>query len=144
MCARRCPALQIDTALARVGASRFGELPVRSLSAGQRRRVALAALTLFGAQLWVLDEPSTNLDAAGQDLVCQLIAEHLRGGGAVVAAVHHALHLGEGQLVRHELGGDRMRTSWPAATALVVKRDLVLAFRRFRPDGCNRWRSSWS
>ena len=95
---------QIDAALARVGATPFGDLPLRSLSAGQRRRVALAALTLYGARLWVLDEPSTNLDTAGQDLVCTLIAEHLRGGGSVLAAVHHELHLGDGQLVRYELG----------------------------------------
>jgi heme exporter protein A len=97
-------AAQIDAALARVGATPFGDLPLRSLSAGQRRRVALAALTLYGAQLWVLDEPSTNLDVAGQGLVCELIADHLRAGGSVIAAVHHELNLAAGQLVRHELG----------------------------------------
>jgi len=58
----------IDGALDRVGILSRGDLPARSLSAGQKRRLALARLLLSGAVLWVLDEPVTNLDTAGVDL----------------------------------------------------------------------------
>ena len=82
--------------LERVGAQAFAERPVRSLSAGQRRRIALASLWLFGVPLWILDEPNTNLDTQGQALVAGLIEEHLAGGGLVVAAVHQELVLRSG------------------------------------------------
>lgn len=77
--------------LERVGARGFADRPVRSLSAGQRRRIALASLWLFGVPLWILDEPTTNLDTEGQGLVAGLIEERLGSGGLVVAAVHHPL-----------------------------------------------------
>ncbi|MBM4191791.1 MAG: cytochrome c biogenesis heme-transporting ATPase CcmA [Gammaproteobacteria bacterium] len=83
----------VRAALERVGAQRFADLPVRTLSAGQRRRVALAALRLSGTNLWLLDEPVTNLDLAGQSLVVSLIEEHLVHGGLVVAAIHQDLGL---------------------------------------------------
>jgi heme exporter protein A len=94
----------IDGALARTGAMAFADRPVRTLSAGQRRRVALAGVLLAGAVLWLLDEPTTNLDAEGQQLVARLIAEHLAQQGMVVAAVHHALPLPGQQLLTLELG----------------------------------------
>jgi heme exporter protein A len=94
----------IDAALARTGATDFAERPVRSLSAGQRRRVALAGVLLAGASLWLLDEPTTNLDADGQQLVATLIDEHLGRSGIVVAAVHHAMRLAAGEVVNLELG----------------------------------------
>jgi heme exporter protein A len=77
---------------------------VRTLSAGQRRRVALAGVLLAGAVLWLLDEPTTNLDAEGQRLVASLIEEQLGRGGIVVAAVHHALSLSAGHVVGLDLG----------------------------------------
>jgi heme exporter protein A len=77
---------------------------VRTLSAGQRRRVALAGVLLANAVLWLLDEPTTNLDADGQQLVRDLISEHLGRQGIVVAAVHHSLPLPADQLVTLELG----------------------------------------
>jgi heme exporter protein A len=77
---------------------------VRLLSAGQRRRIALAGVLLANAVLWLLDEPTTNLDAEGQQLVSDLIEEHLGRGGLVVAAVHHALPLPERLVVPLELG----------------------------------------
>jgi heme exporter protein A len=82
---------QIDAALARVGIAACADLPVRVLSAGQRRRLALARLCLWPAVLWVLDEPATNLDAAGIDLVESLIREHLHRGGVAVVAAHQRL-----------------------------------------------------
>ena len=88
---RRLPESALATALSRVGAGALGERLVRTLSAGQRRRVALAGLTLSLASLWLLDEPTTNLDSEGQELVGALIAEHLAGGGLALAAVHHEL-----------------------------------------------------
>ena len=88
---RRVAAPQLTAALERVGAGACSDRLVRTLSAGQRRRVALAALAVLALPLWVLDEPTTNLDAAGQQLVGSLLAGQLASGGMVVAAVHHAL-----------------------------------------------------
>jgi heme exporter protein A len=94
-----------DAALERVGARGFAERPVRSLSAGQRRRIALAALWLYGVPLWILDEPTTNLDVQGQQLVTGMIEEQLVGGGMVVAAVHHELQLAAGLRAELVIGG---------------------------------------
>jgi heme exporter protein A len=95
---------EIDAALARVGASAFADRPVRMLSAGQRRRVALAGVLLSRAVLWLLDEPTTNLDADGQQLVADLVAEHIAAQGVVVAAVHHSLPLPRDSLIELPLG----------------------------------------
>ena len=84
---------EVDGALERTGASPFADRLVRMLSAGQKRRVALAGVLLTGAVLWLLDEPTTNLDAEGQRLVATLIDEHVARGGIVVAAVHQGLDL---------------------------------------------------
>ncbi|HEX5420929.1 MAG TPA: heme ABC exporter ATP-binding protein CcmA [Gammaproteobacteria bacterium] len=61
---------------------------VRNLSAGQRRRAALAALKLTGAKLWILDEPTTNLDAEGRALVTDWVHGHAAEGGLAVVATH--------------------------------------------------------
>jgi heme exporter protein A len=82
---------QIAATLAEVGAAGFADRPVRTLSAGQRRRVALAGVVLAAVPLWVLDEPATHLDAAGQELVGRLVERQLAAGGIVVAAVHAPL-----------------------------------------------------
>jgi heme exporter protein A len=88
---RRLNAAALDTALERVGAGEWCDRLVRTLSAGQRRRAALAGLALLMVPLWLLDEPTTNLDTEGQQLVGTLIAEQLARGGLVLAAVHHPL-----------------------------------------------------
>jgi heme exporter protein A len=88
---RRLDAPTLEAALARVGAAPWCERLVRTLSAGQRRRVALAGLALLMVPLWLLDEPTTNLDAEGQQLVGSLVAEQLARGGMVLAAVHQGL-----------------------------------------------------
>src|SRR5205823_9192812 len=62
----RFGAAALEDALERVGASPWCERLVRTLSAGQRRRVALAGLALSMVPLWLLDEPTTNLDTEGQ------------------------------------------------------------------------------
>jgi heme exporter protein A len=67
------------------------DLPVRALSAGQKRRVALARIMLTRAALWILDEPITNLDAAGIALFESRIADHMRTGGMILTAAHQLL-----------------------------------------------------
>jgi len=84
-------ASDVDAALDRVGILSRGDLPARSLSAGQKRRLALARLLLAGATLWVLDEPVTNLDTAGVGLVEDLVREHIARGGLALAAAHQRL-----------------------------------------------------
>ena len=83
--------IEIATALRRVGGDAWADQPVRTLSAGQKRRAALAGVILCAAPLWLLDEPATNLDADGQGVVASLIEEHVASGGMVVAAVHQGL-----------------------------------------------------
>ena len=81
----------IDRALDEVGADEWRDRAVRTLSAGQRRRVALAGLALLAVPVWLLDEPTTNLDTAGQSLVNRMIDAHVARGGMAIAAVHHEL-----------------------------------------------------
>ena len=93
----------VDGALDRVGILSRGDLPARSLSAGQKRRLALARLLLADATLWVLDEPVTHLDSAGIELVEALVREHIGGGGMALAAAHQRLLDDEPGLRRLEL-----------------------------------------
>ena len=88
---RRIAVPEIDDALDEVGADEWRDRAARTLSAGQKRRVALAGLKLIAAPLWLLDEPTTNLDIAGQTLVSRMIEQHAMNGGLVLAAVHHEL-----------------------------------------------------
>jgi len=92
-------------ALERVGAGLWLDRPVRTLSAGQKRRVALAGLALMAVPLWLLDEPTTNLDTAGQQLVGTLIEEQLASGGLVVAAMHQELPIPPAAVRRLALSG---------------------------------------
>jgi heme exporter protein A len=82
----------LDT-LKRLGLSRCLDLPCRALSFGQRRRVALSALLLAGASLWILDEPLTGLDVTAVALVEGLVRDHLHAGGMVVATTHQVMNL---------------------------------------------------
>jgi heme exporter protein A len=66
---------------------------MRSLSAGQQRRVGLARMILSAAPLWLMDEPFTNLDKDGHVLVTDLVNEHLAAGGACVLASHQAVSI---------------------------------------------------
>jgi heme exporter protein A len=80
-------------ALARVGLAHVIDFPARLLSAGQRRRVALARLLIADRPLWLLDEPATALDAAAQAALAAIMQGRLRGGGIIVAAAHAPLGL---------------------------------------------------
>ncbi|MSO64567.1 MAG: heme ABC exporter ATP-binding protein CcmA [Alphaproteobacteria bacterium] len=78
----------VAAALSALGIERLAELPARFLSAGQRRRVALARLLVVDAPLWVLDEPTVSLDDAGVDLLGRAMEGHLGRGGLIVATTH--------------------------------------------------------
>lgn len=80
----------VVAALERVGLTRQRNLPFARLSAGQRRRLGLARLALAGRPLWLLDEPTTALDADGQRLFAGLLDDYLAAGGCAVVATHLA------------------------------------------------------
>jgi heme exporter protein A len=75
-------------ALAAVGLEDLADLPAAYLSAGQRRRLSLARLAAVRRPIWLLDEPTTALDAGAQERLFGMLRDHLAGGGLVVAATH--------------------------------------------------------
>lgn len=81
-------------ALERLGLGRAADLPTRSLSQGQRKRVALARLSLrLDAALWILDEPFTALDKDAVSTLCETIDRHLLAGGMVIYTTHQDVAL---------------------------------------------------
>lgn len=78
----------IDAALEATNLDGLADLRVAVLSAGQRRRVALARLLVVRRPLWLLDEPATALDRAAEAGLGRMIGEHLAGGGLAVVATH--------------------------------------------------------
>lgn len=95
--------ITLDEALGQVGLAGFEDVPARTLSAGQRRRVALARLLIMDASLWVLDEPFTALDTHGVMLVEQMLSRHLARGGLAAVSTHHPVTVAEVDIVRLEL-----------------------------------------
>ena len=93
----------VGPALEALGLAALADLPARMLSAGQRRRLALARLPLSGSAVWLLDEPTLGLDVASLGLLARLLAGHRAGGGGVVAATHQDLVLPGAAVLR--LGG---------------------------------------
>jgi len=85
---RAMPPAEMAVLLEQVGLVAAGDQLVRHLSAGQRRRTALARMINSPAELWLLDEPLTNLDQSGRALVQQWLETHLQQGGAAVVATH--------------------------------------------------------
>ncbi|HTA66603.1 MAG TPA: heme ABC exporter ATP-binding protein CcmA [Xanthomonadaceae bacterium] len=77
-------------ALASVGLAGYEDVPAGRLSAGQRKRLALARLLISPARLWLLDEPYANLDRDGMTLVDRLLGRHLGEGGAALITTHGA------------------------------------------------------
>lgn len=90
---RRVTAAELRASLERTGVGTCADLPARVLSAGQRRRVAMARVLAFQADLWLLDEPFANLDASGSALLSALLAEHIGRGGAALVVAHHDLNV---------------------------------------------------
>jgi heme exporter protein A len=89
--------------LERIGLQKESYLPSRFLSAGQRRRVALARLLATRAGLWILDEVLTSLDTAAIDLSSQFIGEHLSNGGMAIIATHQDLNISAAATQRLEI-----------------------------------------
>jgi heme exporter protein A len=82
-----------EAAMVAMGLSHLASAPIRILSAGQRRRVALARLPLARRRLWLLDEPTVALDHAGVAALGAVMAAHRAAGGIIVASSHLPLPL---------------------------------------------------
>jgi heme exporter protein A len=93
-----------DAALDALGLLALSDIPAGYLSAGQRRRLALARLMIVRRPIWLLDEPSSALDAAGQERLLELMQGHLAAGGLILAATHAPLGLDAAEELR--LGGE--------------------------------------
>ncbi len=97
---RRSRRDELLASLARTGADGYADLPARVLSAGQRRRVAMARVIASKSPLWLLDEPFSNLDDAGMQVIAGLIREHVAAGGAALVVAHHGLEMGQARQLR--------------------------------------------
>jgi heme ABC exporter ATP-binding subunit CcmA len=87
---------EVDAALQRMGLNgRLANLPVSRLSAGQKRRTALAGLVARRAELWLLDEPHAGLDAAGRDELDQVLKMAASAGATVMVASHELERAGQ-------------------------------------------------
>jgi heme exporter protein A len=86
-------AANIHLALTAVGLDELSDLPAAYLSAGQRRRLSIARLVAVKRPIWLLDEPTSTLDASAQDRLAGLMRTHLVGGGLILAATHGAIGL---------------------------------------------------
>ena len=101
--------------LASVGLDHATDLPAAFLSAGQRRRLSIARLVAVRRPIWLLDEPSTALDTAGQSLFSTLMQSHLATGGIIIAATHGPLGIEAREL---RIGGAAAIQSEPAVPRL--------------------------
>lgn len=97
------------SALAQVGLEGYEDALVRTLSAGQRRRINLAALRCTACELWLLDEPYANLDLNGQQLLNAMLQRHCAQGGVAVLSHHGSL------------------AAWPQAQVLRLRASQVVA-----------------
>jgi heme exporter protein A len=91
-------ALDVKESLAAVRLDHAIHLPAAYLSAGQRRRLSIARLLVVRRPIWLLDEPTNALDSAGQGLFADLMADHLKRGGLIVAATHAPLGISAREL----------------------------------------------
>ncbi|MEN3929536.1 heme ABC exporter ATP-binding protein CcmA [Microvirga sp. W0021] len=87
------PALSTLEALEHVGLVHAADMPVAYLSAGQKRRVALARLLVAHRPLWLLDEPTSALDTASQKILFNMMNKHVEKGGMIMAATHQEMPL---------------------------------------------------
>jgi heme exporter protein A len=86
-------AADIQPALDAVGLAELADLPAAYLSAGQRRRLSIARLLAVKRPIWLLDEPTSTLDAAAQERLTGLMRAHLAQGGLILAATHGPIGL---------------------------------------------------
>lgn len=96
--------LDLDDVLEQVNLYAYGESEVGSLSAGQKRRLALARLLATDSLLWILDEPFTSLDKASMELFSRLFEGHLQREGVIVITSHHDIALPTMSVQRLNLG----------------------------------------
>ena len=99
----------VDAALDQVGLAARGDQSAGSLSAGQRKRLALARLLVAPRALWVLDEPEASLDSQGGGLLGRLFESHRAQGGLVIASAHGGLAPPGGQTLTLDRGDARAR-----------------------------------
>lgn len=92
--------IELDEALKQVGLYGFEDIPTRTLSAGQQRRVALARLLINRSQLWILDEPFTALDRTAITLVEHLLEAHIACGGMTILTSHHPVNCRQAHYLR--------------------------------------------
>lgn len=96
--------IAVEEALDQVGLGGLGEIEAGHLSAGQTRRLALARLLVSRRPVWLLDEPTSSLDAAGHELVGRMMRDHAASGGTVMAATHDDIaDLGAARITTLEL-----------------------------------------
>jgi heme exporter protein A len=83
----------VEPALESVDLASLADLPTAYLSAGQRRRLSIARLVAVPRPIWLLDEPTSSLDAPSQKRLAELMRGHLAGGGMIIAAAHGPIGL---------------------------------------------------
>ena len=93
----------VDDVLETIGLLDKADLKTSNLSAGQKRRLAMARLLLTDCCLWILDEPLTALDKAGIQLFEGLLNQHITGGGIAVLSSHHDINLDGNNIIRMSL-----------------------------------------
>lgn len=98
---------QAREALEKMGLRGHEDLPVRVLSQGQKKRVALARLLLNKSPLWILDEPFTALDKAAVTFLQTVIQDHVADGGMTILTTHQEVALTRGQVKSLRLGWKR-------------------------------------
>ncbi|MFN3623924.1 MAG: heme ABC exporter ATP-binding protein CcmA [Hyphomicrobium sp.] len=103
--ADRSLARRVEEALERFALDALATIPAGYLSAGQKRRLALARLAVAARPLWLLDEPTVSLDVASVRVLIEAINDHLKGGGLAVIATHVPMELTSAQAI--QLGGAR-------------------------------------
>ncbi len=106
-----CSQQQIMDTLEKVGLYGFEEMYCNQLSAGQKRRVALAQIILSQTRLWILDEPFTSLDVIGVDFFLELIQEHVCQGGMVLLTTHQEVTLKDCTIKYLQLPAGRLSSS---------------------------------
>jgi len=95
--------IDLDDALEKVNLYRYGDNFVATLSAGQKRRLAMARLVVTEAKLWIMDEPFTSLDKASMAMFQQMFEQHLDDGGVIVMTSHHDIEMSDSDVVRLNL-----------------------------------------